>query len=459
MNHQKKRKNSGLRFLCGLILFLTAISVIGTTYLSRRNLTLTFETVSLTESNEVLRNPYCGWYHTYEYIISEDTAFDPNTVTLAEVLDNSTRLCLLRIDLKAYANEPLSAYAISQIESILNCWDRTDKQVILRFCYDAVSLNQITEPSDISMVYRHMEQLSTTINAHASHIYLLQGAFLGSNGEPISSALLTQENLADLINYYASLTDSSLYLAAHDSSQYLTITGQTGIPDRKDSFQGTLPYRIGLFNDNLVVNQSEASRQAASLLGTFAPNGGSIGQDPALLDPDSLLSFLQQQHISYLNAEENAATLDNWKEQTYTADEVYNGVTLYDYITTHLGYRYVLTDAHILFNTWKNETASLKLDIDNKGFSNSYARYDVNILLRNTKTEEMLTLPIDTDNRLWDAGKEHSLSLSLPVRDYEKGTYQVYLILIDSASGEIIKLGNTMPMTSNGYMIGTLEIE
>ena len=128
-------------------------------------------------------------------------------------------------------------------------------------------------------------------------------------------------------------------------------------------------------------------------------------------------------------------------------------------MTTHLGYRYVLRDAALSFNTWKNESGSLTLSIENVGFSVSYMPYDVCLLMRNQDTEEMITLPLDTDNCSWNPQETTTLKQSLALRDYDKGTYSLYLLVQNPASGEVIKLGNTMPLTSNGYMIGSLVIE
>lgn len=454
-----KKKHRGLRFLCGLILFLIALSVIGTVFLLRRNVTATFTPVDYAESNEALANPYTGWYHTYEYEISDETSFDPSTVDYALVLDNSTRLCLVRINLKNYAAGAISDHGLADIRAILSTWSATDKQMILRFCYDTTGDNSISEPSDLTTVYRHMEQVSDIINDYAAHIYQLQGIFVGAQGETLSSPSLTDATLADLTDYYASLTDKSLYLGLHDAGQYLQAIGQTSVPPTLFTSDKTLFYRLGLFNDSLTSALSNAEAEATSAIASFAPCGGSVAADPSLADAATAIQMLQARHISYLNAEQTESTLTSWKSQTYTSSDAYNGLTLYDYMTTHLGYRYVLRDAALSFNTWKNESGSLTLSIENVGFSVSYMPYDVCLLMRNQDTEEMITLPLDTDNRSWNPQETTTLKQSLALRDYDKGTYSLYLLVQNPASGEVIKLGNTMPLTSNGYMIGSLVIE
>ena len=70
MAGRTRKKHRGLHFLCGLILFLIGLSVVGTVFLLRRNVIATFTPADYSESNEALANPYTGWYHTYEYEIS-----------------------------------------------------------------------------------------------------------------------------------------------------------------------------------------------------------------------------------------------------------------------------------------------------------------------------------------------------------------------------------------------------
>lgn len=114
-------------------------------------------------------------------------------------------------------------------------------------------------------------------------------------------------------------------------------------------------------------------RQKPHLRSHPLPHAAALSrQTPSLADAATAIQMLQARHISYLNAEQTESTLTSWKSQTYTSSNAYNGLTLYDYMTTHLGYRYVLRDAALSFNTWKNESGSLTLSIENVGFSVSY---------------------------------------------------------------------------------------
>ncbi len=449
----RHKKHRGIRFLFLLTLILTLISIGGILLLKKRHLAITFTPADYSESNEALANPYIGWYHCYEYVICEDASPDLSTIDAAQSSDTSTRLCLVRINLKNYAHTAISDRGLSDIRSLLGRWATIDKQILLQFCYDRSNDPAASEPSDPSTIYRHMEQVADIVNDYAGHIYQLQGVFSDMQGEDSAGACL-----ADLTDYYASLTDRSLYLGLHDSDQYLEAIGQNSVPPVLYSSDKTLFYRIGLFDDAMSPGMADGEAEAIAAIASFAPCGGSVSADASLRDATTAIGMLFSRHISYLNADQDETILESWKNQTYHAGDAYSGLTLYDYMTTHLGYRYVLRDVELSFNTWKDQNANLRLYIENVGSCPAYMPYDVRLLMRNRDTEEVITLPLDTDNRSWGSAETVTLDQSLALRDYEKGSYSLYLLLQDPSTGEVIKLGNTMPLTSNGYLIGSLII-
>ena len=56
------------------------------------------------------------------------------------------------------------------------------------------------------------------------------------------------------------------------------------------------------------------------------------------------------------------------------------------------------------------------------------------------------------------ADKKKSFTVKLPVKDLERGSYQIYFSVKDELSGQMILLGNTNKATDEGYLIGQLEI-
>ena len=83
-------------------------------------------------ANDILNNPYCGWYDMFGYTISDASAdtFDKRTQDYIQK-SGSTRLVLLEINLKNFNNTELSDNALAQIDRIFTMWV---KARMLLFC-------------------------------------------------------------------------------------------------------------------------------------------------------------------------------------------------------------------------------------------------------------------------------------------------------------------------------------
>ncbi len=459
MTDTRKKKKRHFHFVLFLLLLLLGVSVAFVIFLLQRNMTATFTPVTFEESNENLQSPYMGWYHTYSYVIeasdsSQDgqetnTAALDLTKTLEE--DNLTRLCRIKIDLSNYRNQALDENALSQIRGILSAWSATDKQIILSFSYDAYTSTPATGEEEITMIYRHLEQVSNVINSFSTSIYLL-------DGDMTSFASMDGAGYTELISYMASLTDTSIRIGLADSANYLLVTEKSDIPEKKQIAPDSLMARLGIFNKSLTSEASQAQINYNAKIASIAPVGGTISLDQTLLDENAAISFLKENKIAFLDGDGVSTILEGWKNTPYQGEDAYKGLTLYDYMTTHLGYRYLISDATFSFDAWADDSGELTLSIKNVGFSPAYDLLDVSLLLRNDDTEEVINLALDEDNRLWEAGDETKVTAKLDLRDYAKGDYTVYFLLRNPATGEIIKLADTIPLTSNGYGIGTLTL-
>ena len=78
-----RAKKSGVRFLVCLVVILMVTSGFGIWYLGQKNFSVSFTPVAFTLSNEQLNNPYCGWFHTYDYQVNQDTVFEEASVAEA----------------------------------------------------------------------------------------------------------------------------------------------------------------------------------------------------------------------------------------------------------------------------------------------------------------------------------------------------------------------------------------
>ncbi|MCD7954335.1 MAG: DUF4874 domain-containing protein [Lachnospiraceae bacterium] len=495
----------------------------------QRYLPVSWSSESFSETDAVLDNPYRGFYQIHAYSLNEENE------SLAEALEKhieeneALALVLVEINLKNYAESALSDNALAQVDTILSAWAESGRQIILRFLYDWDGNGRTSEPSSLGQILEHMEQVAEIVNRYADSVHILQGVFVGSYGEMNESAYLGEEDMTTLITRLAELTDPSIYLAVRTPAQWRTVTGLTSLPESFPASDGSLISRLGLYNDGILGSEtdlgtygdtSRAGSATPSDKGTraeelafqdelcrYVPNGGEVVSDYTLGDLDAAIDTLSQMHISYLNEGYDTAVLDAWKETTYTGDDVFYGCSGYDYISAHLGYRYILTGTDLKFSTWFNEEAILSFTVQNVGFASSTRDFEATITLQKTDGSDDASDHSDSDDDTTDTSiadsddaavnvsnagpnnaaanvsntasgpetKEFSYiaelnlrSLScgestdgtvrIPVRDLPEGSYTVSLMLTDPVTGEEIALASSPEKTEYGYPLGTLTI-
>ena len=153
---------------------------------------------------------------------------------------------LLEINLRNYADQDLSANALSQLNRIFKICEKKKKQIILRFLYDWDGKAQKTEPSDFYRIKNHIQQVSATVNAHADCIYILQGLFIGNNGEMNNTNYGDIDQMRQLAETLAKNISPSIYLAVRTPAQLRGIL-YSRTPMAGQSDEGSLASRLGLF--------------------------------------------------------------------------------------------------------------------------------------------------------------------------------------------------------------------
>ena len=441
---------------------------------------LTYQPLTYTETAAQLSNPYQGWYRIYGYTLSDTGTINSSSIVTSYQKDPDTRLALLEINLRNYPSGAISSAGLAQLQTIFSSWQDSGKQLIVRFLYDWDGKAKQTEPSDLSIITGHMSQVGEIVNQYKDCIYLLQGIFVGNCGEMNSSNYMSVDSMCTLLRQLASVTDSSIFLSVRTPAHWRTITESYTPLSADDAFTGTTASRLGLFNDGMLgsgndlgtygdTSLSEADSysdkgtreeelQFQDQLCSYVPNGGEVVIDNSYNDLENAISDLSRMHVSYLDYDYDTAVLNKWKSATYTGDDVFDGSSGYDYIGSHLGYRYVLRSSACTFDTWEDDTASLTLEIENTGFSSSYRSFSVSVLTVNTESQETFETAIDTDSRYWASQSSVSLSLPLDVRSYATGSYAVYFKITDPSSGEQIALANSLDQSDYGYRIASLEL-
>ncbi|MDD6798268.1 MAG: DUF4832 domain-containing protein [Clostridia bacterium] len=455
-----------------LIIFLISS---GAVYMLQNLHKFSLDSQSFTESADELANPYCGWYNIYGYILSDNNSPDSKLNFEISVDPPENRLVLLEINLKEYRLGAISETGLSQLDYILSAWESADRTIILRFLYDWDGKAYETEPSDINTVMLHMTQTADIVNSHASGIYVIQGIFVGNCGEMNNSNYMSQGDMCTLASHLASVIDVSIPLSVRTPAHWREIM-QSFDPAAALNGQG---HRFGLFNDGMMGSQSDlgtygdksfSGSSVYSDKGTreeeiafqntlclYAPNGGEAVIDNSFNDYENAVHTLNSMHISYLNSLYDAQVLNKWKAAVHTHNDVFNGLSGYEYISRHLGYRFVLRDCRLqsasLFNRGKN----LVISIENTGFANCYKSFPLRLTITNTETGSVTYIDSDADTRTFDSGKTTDIIIPLDTSTLQPGSYSLTLECSDPALKKPILFANKTA-TKDGIFLGTLHI-
>lgn len=466
-------------FLVSCLLLLLLAAGLFLSALSRRRLPVNYWPLRNPVQNRTLENPYRGWYHLYGYLLS-----DTEPVSMEDVSRISGEypyeIVLLEINLKNYADSDISQDGLNQLTGIFSGWKEAGKQLIVRFLYDWDGRAVETEPESISVIKRHMEQTADCVNSFKDCIYLLQGIYVGNCGEMNNSAYMEEDSMCELADYLASVIDPSVFLSVRTPAHWRTIN-QTYEPLGADSaFDGSPAARFGLFNDGmlgsgndlgtygdvsltLAEQYSDKGTREEELafqnrLCSYVPNGGEVVLDNPYNDFSNALADLRQMRVSYLNCLYDGTVLDKWRFAVYQGDDCFSGTNGFDYIGSHLGYRYALTASEFEFQPLKDDAAVLRITIENSGFSASLRMFSSELTAVNQETGNVYRIPIDADSRCWPGSDSATLSVSLNVRDWQTGNYVLYYSLKDPVLDRRIALANALVTPDCGYPFAVISL-
>lgn len=472
-------KKKSIFLFCAIVLllaagFLTAYRLY-TLYYFRTD----YHPAEFTASDKTLHNPWRGWYQIYGYALS-DTAPPDAQILEKAIRQDENELVLLQINLREYAGSDISKTALAQLDSLLRTWKASGKQLILRFLYDWNGQAKESEPKEIETVMRHMEQTAEIVNRYKDCVWLMQGIYVGNNGEMNNSAFLSQDNMCKLAAYLDSVIDSEIFLSVRTPAHWRAIARTFAPLSENLAFSGKGAARIGLYNDGMLGSANDLGTYGDTSLdnasdfcakGTreeellfqnslcaYVPNGGEVVVANPYNDFKNARSDLKTMRITYLNSGYDKAVLDKWRDEAFEDDGCFYGADGYTFIGEHLGYRYALNACTFTFDPFSPDPGTLTLSIENQGFAGCYRPLVSAFTIVNENGAVTDTIKTADDARLWGGGETSSLSVSLDIRTYKTGTFRIYYSLTDTALNREIEFANQETPTEYGYFLGELTV-
>lgn len=420
-----------------------------------RNRSMKWIKAQFDETTEELNNPYRGMYSILRFNIASSLTIDGYD-TEDIVIPKNQNLVLVEINLKEFNSSRLPESAILNVDEILTKLESKNVGIILRFAYDLEGCGAVSEPEEIDIILEHMSQLKQVLFKHANNIYILQGLMIGSWGEMHNTRYDSVRDIRALMNAFEKCTPPQSFLAVRCPNIWRMIY-RTMSPaiDIKSSDRN----RCGLYNDAILasdtdlgtygtVNRATADRWDEKFtrvdelafqqnLCLSVPNGGEVVNDSELNDVENAIFTLKTMHISYLNSSYDEKVLDKWKMAEYSLKKsIWYGKSGYDYISAHLGYRFIIDKVKPVF---KKDSIELNISIKNKGFSSYYRECDVKLVL--FSKNEIIDLDVNTDVRLWH--DKETFSVSIDSKNLKANSYKVGLKVCDKLTGAQIRFANT----------------
>ena len=435
----------------------------------------------LAERCEMLQNPYRGLYTIYKFFAHDELVPELGYTIEESVLRPKQSLCLIEINLVHYNESPLSEEALDHVRRIFSFFSGNQREMIVRFVYDWDGKGFQHEPREIGVILEHMQQLSPLLKQFMNSIYILQGLFIGSWGEMHNSRYMSERNIMKLAHQLYKCSGERTYIAVRCPSFWRTIFKTYNPLSEAQSFSESMPARFSLFNDGILASDTDfgtygilTKRESTSYsdkltreeeldfqdkLCRYVPNGGETVYAPEGNNFNLVCQTFKRMHVSYLNADYDRAVLMKWQEsKTCIQDVAWKDKSVYDYIVAHLGYRFSVEAVKVSLIKGRQNRLCVSVKLKNTGFSCSYRRFNVSLVVQTATISSMYCYPVETDTRRWRPDVSVLLESELNCSQWDQQLYILGLSITDPESGKHIQLANSFScfdyngLHSLGYM-------
>ena len=377
-----------------------------------------FDRASFAESTEELRNPARGWYQLYPFRVEKGPDFEE----LKWCLREEETCVLVLFDIGSYRDRNLDGPALEHMRQILAFFDRHRKDIILRVVYDREGKGMEHEPSLFSQVMAHIGQLEPILQEYNRRIVLFEGMLVGNWGEMHGSKFMNKKCMLQL-NEALSRSAAGITRAVRRPAQWRMLHCSPPGP-------GTT---VGLYNDAVFGSDTDLGTFAVAdspatgwedlwsvqrelafekELSAFVPQCGEavLGEEYQNYTLEDTAKRFCKMGMTYLNGVYDENILRMWKAWIWNGRNIWRGVSGYDYIGRHLGYRFCVRSAAARLRA---DFCDLTLTVQNVGFSGFYQETEVRLILmdRDGRKREYLT---DWDIREWKSGQTISRKWRIP---------------------------------------------
>ena len=329
-----------------------------------------------------------------------------------------------------YNDVPLPQSFLDVVETDLNTSREGGVKLVMRFSY---TNNQNGEDAALDTILLHINQLTPIIQQNYDVINYLEAGFIGAWGEWYYSSHNLNNTESRRAVAFALLdalpVKRDIVVRTPDYKRKIF---EINVPlDSTEAFSGTKRSRVGAHNDCFVAdatdfgtylwNDIEGDKNYLNQDNRYVPQGGETCCDCGYAGCVNSLIDLARMRYSVLNKDYHPDVLQRWINEGCM-----------DEIKRRLGYRFELMQATISDSIKPTGTFNLDLQIANRGFASPFNPRNLEIILRNTLSNQKYRLVTETDPRFWMAGDTFYVSITggIPT-EMEEGNYTAFLFLAD----------------------------
>lgn len=425
---------------------------------------------SYVESTGTILNSDCGFYRPlFVNLTRQDDGGTAGTISV------DVSIMHLRINLGDFskannqtADVEITQPALDLLDSTLQNLLQNNKNAIVRFAYDGFNGKADMEPSEQMMLF-HAQQVCKVLNKYPNTITAIEAGFVGMWGEMHTSTLASTSTINKLVDVLLDCTDDIPVLVRKPQMiyDYLGISLQD--LNNYEIDKTSKAYRLGVFNDGFLGSETDlgtyTDRETETLWlskqTSHLPFGGEVvSTSKEMTNLSNCLAEMNLLNLSYLNYQwSNEITQKKWLNEYYTSDmgdeENYYDMPAQTYIKNHLGYRFVLKSAKVIYSKYNY---NFSLNIKNIGFGNlNRTKQAQLILVSATKSDDVRTYNIANFN-----GEEtYNFSLKLSLKGRYRAYVKFYNGTYNGSTTYNMALSNQSVFNStlNANLIGTLSFD
>ncbi len=401
-------------------------------------------TVTYTASSANFPNPERGFY---KYSDTESSSSGYNLLNQSSLtnyrVNQNITLVFRYFYLKDFVNSSISQSYLNNMQTDFNRIRNAGLKAVIRFAYSDDYGNGVILDATKTRMLEHINQIKPLLIANADVIAVMQAGFIGAWGEWYYTGQsefggwgYNQTNLTSA-NYAHRKDITDAILNALPSSRALQIRYpkmkqqmyNTPAPlPPSQAYTNTSLARIGHHNDCFLSSNTDVGTYTnvnteypyLDQETRFVPMGG---ETCAVFESRTNCTTAQFEmakfHWSYLNLDYHPSVINGWQ----TGD-------CYQEIQKNLGYRFQLTSAVFPQSIPLNSQLSVTLNINNVGYAAPFNERNAYIVLKNTATNQIFSMMMESDPRNWLDEFTVTENLSLP-EGIIPGTYDMYLHLPD----------------------------